>query len=97
VHIRINPKTRHLHVEARYIRTTCTDSSTPGGVNPGPMKTNAGRSGRFHATLSDSDSFLYLQGRITAHQAHGELFLWFTRGPGVTCSTGTIPWSIPRT
>lgn len=94
--IRVNPKTRNAHIEARYIRVKCTDGAELGGTNPGPIKTRVSRKGRFHGTLSDSDSFLYLHGRVNGRRAHGQLFFWHTWFGSATCTTGTIPWSIPR-
>ena len=94
--IRLNPKTAHATIEARYIRATCTDGAEPGGRNPGPIKTRVSRRGRFHGTISDSSSFLHLEGRVNGRRAHGELFFWYTWSGSDTCTTGPVSWSIPR-
>ena len=94
--IRLNPNTRNATIEARYIRATCTDGATPGGRNPGPIKTQLSRNGRFHGTISDSTSFFYLRGRVNGRRAHGELFFWYTWSGSETCTTGPVSWSIPR-
>jgi hypothetical protein len=94
--LKVNPKSRHIHIEARYIRAKCTDGREPGGVNPGTIKARVSRSGRFDGVLLEPNSFLFVRGRITGRRAHGQLFIWYTGLAGATCTTGAIPWAIPR-
>jgi hypothetical protein len=94
--IRLNPKTGNATIEARYIRATCTDGATPGGRNPGSIKTHVSRHGKFQASISSASSFLYLRGRVKDRRAKGQLFYWYDWFDPHTCTTGPISWSIPR-
>ena len=107
IKLQTNPKTRHVRIEARYLRLVCSDGVDTGGISPEPVRTRYSKHGRFHATASGpGGGFFYVAGRIRGDRAQGTLFWWISAAPTrpVPCVTrsddgpGAVPWSasVPR-